>query len=293
MDVSRFGVDELRQSIDVGAQQLLQSSVVEDLADNLVLSLQSLKYLLVCNVLSCLSLLGLAVEFQVVEKHFAHLLGAGNVEAYAGHCVNLFFESQHLPSEKRTCLLQSLCVNHHASFLHFCKDWHQWHFDVCEEVPKTLLLEFLLKALFQPYYIFTVIYREQIVEIVPHFWMQKVVGNLCVEHWIVRQSLCLEFFPVGFEIVTDYGIVFHHEKLSFFLFLLWGIGNRTEQIKLHRTVFCWLFSSPRGGWEGAGTEQIELHRTVVVFDGFWRCFLWFFWLALLLIQQLSELQAFV
>ena len=58
VDVSRFGMDELRQGIDVCAQQLLQPPVFQDLAHYRVALAQALQHLLAGDVLSGAGLLG-------------------------------------------------------------------------------------------------------------------------------------------------------------------------------------------------------------------------------------------
>ena len=99
MDVSGLWVDESRQGVDIGAQQFLQSSILQNLADNRVFPFQGLKHLFVCDVLPLLGLLGFRVEFECFEEHFAHLLRAAYIEVQAGQAVYLLFQSQHLLRE--------------------------------------------------------------------------------------------------------------------------------------------------------------------------------------------------
>ena len=117
--------------------------------------------------------------------------------------MDFLFEIQHLAGEECTCLLQSFCVNHHTSFLHLSQDRHQRHFDFCKEAPESFLFEFFFKENTQLVHIITIIYGEQVIQMVPHFWVQEVVGNLCVEHRMVCQTLRLEFFPLSFQIVAN------------------------------------------------------------------------------------------
>ena len=202
MDMSRLRVDELRQGVDVGIEQLLESAVLEYLADYLVLSPQSLQHFLARHILSRPRLLGLCVELQPVEEHFAHLLRAGDVEVESGHGVYLPFEVHQLSGEESARLLQSLRVDHHAGLLHFGQYGQQRHLDVGEELPQALLSEFLLEEVLQADDVRAAVSREQVVQVVAHFGVQEIVCYLGVEHGQVRQTLCLEFLPVGLQVVA-------------------------------------------------------------------------------------------
>ena len=203
MDVSRLLVDELRQGVDVGAQQLLESAVVENLAHNRVLPPQRLQHFLVGDVLSRLRLLGLRVELQAVEEHLSHLLRAGDVEVDACLGVYLLFECQHLLCEEAAGLLKSLSVNHHARLFHLGQHRHQGHLYLSEEVPESFFVQLFLQAFLQPHHVGAAVDRQQVVEIVTHFGVQNVVGNLRVEHRQVGQLLLLERLPLCLQVVSD------------------------------------------------------------------------------------------
>ena len=90
VDAAGVGVDLLDQRVGVGAGQLLQLAPVEDHARQLVAGQrQLLQHLDAGGVGAGLGLAAGAAEAQLVEQHFAQLLGRAEVEAAAGELVGL------------------------------------------------------------------------------------------------------------------------------------------------------------------------------------------------------------
>ena len=99
MNLTRSRVDELRKSIDVSAQQLLQTAIVQNLLYNLMLVFQAFQHLFAGHILTGFGLLGLIRNFQLVEQDFTHLFGGGDVELHASHLMHFFFDLFHAGSE--------------------------------------------------------------------------------------------------------------------------------------------------------------------------------------------------
>ena len=141
MDVSRAGIDKLGQGVDIGAEQLLQASMGENVVDDWSLRTELLQHLFGCDELSGLGLLGLVHNLHLAEEHLAHLLGRRYVELMSGELVYVLLNLLHAVGQGSRCLGKSLGVEPHSVHLHFCQHRHERHLDVVEQVVNASLLE--------------------------------------------------------------------------------------------------------------------------------------------------------
>ena len=106
MDVAGTGINELRKGIDICAEELLQSSVVQDVGHDRSLSAELLQHLLRGDVLSRACLLRLLYELHLTEEDVAHLFRAGDIELLAGFLIDLLLQVGHTLCEQLGCLLE-------------------------------------------------------------------------------------------------------------------------------------------------------------------------------------------
>ena len=189
--VSRGGIDQFGQGIDVCAQQFLQSSVLQYLAHHLVLVAQALQHFLAGNVLSGLRLLGLGIQLEHVEEDFAHLPGRGDVEPLSCQPVYLFLQVHHFLGEVAACLCQPRFVYAYTRLLHACQYAHQGHLHLPEDVPKACVVQLLLEEFLQFLLCGFAVGILQIVKSVAHFWMQEVVRYGGVKKLLLPYSISL------------------------------------------------------------------------------------------------------
>ena len=146
---ARTWVDELGQGIYIGAQQFLQSAVFQYLPDDVVLAAVALQHLFGSDVLSGLGLFGLLHDFQLVEQHFAYLLGGADVECLASHLVDFLLNLLQTDGEVLGRLLQGFRVEQHSVALYIDKYGDERHLYFVEQMFGTLLLQFLFQHVFQ------------------------------------------------------------------------------------------------------------------------------------------------
>ena len=148
MDLPCSRVDELWKSIDVSTQQLLQTTIVENLLYNLMLVLQAFQHLFAGHILTGFGLLGFIRNFQLVEQDFTHLFGGGDVELHASHLMHFFFDLFHAGGEVSGSFLQCFGVYAYSVSFHVGENRNQWHFNVIEQPLGSVFLEFLFQHLF-------------------------------------------------------------------------------------------------------------------------------------------------
>ena len=85
-----IGIDQFGQGLDIGAQELLHSSVVKDLPYDGMLIPKLLQHLFACGIASGLSFLGLVDDLELIEEHFAYLLAAVDIDRMTDEGVDLF-----------------------------------------------------------------------------------------------------------------------------------------------------------------------------------------------------------
>ena len=141
MDVSRVGIDKLGQGVDIGAEELFQTSMGENVVDDWSLRTELLQHLFGCDELSGFGLLGLVHNLHLAKQHLAHLLGRCYVELVSGELVYVLFNLLNAVGQGSRCLGKSLGVEPHSVHLHFCQHRHERHLDVIEQVVNTSLLE--------------------------------------------------------------------------------------------------------------------------------------------------------
>ena len=90
-------VDQLGERFYVGAEELLHSSVVEDLPHHWVLISELLQYLFARGIATSLCLLGLLYDLQFVEEGFAYLPTAIDIDAMPQQETDLTLETSQLP----------------------------------------------------------------------------------------------------------------------------------------------------------------------------------------------------
>ena len=104
VDMSGAWVDELGQRVDISAEQLLQSAMLEDMVDDGRLGAQLLQHLLGCYVLTGLGLLRFLHYLHLAEQHFAHLLRRGDIELVTGELIDALLNLLHALGEHLRCL---------------------------------------------------------------------------------------------------------------------------------------------------------------------------------------------
>ena len=67
-------VNQLRKGIDIGAYQLLQPTMFQDICYDFVFVFQLLQHFLRGDILACLRLLGLFYYLQFIEEDLTYLL---------------------------------------------------------------------------------------------------------------------------------------------------------------------------------------------------------------------------
>ena len=200
MYAPRAWVDELGQGVDVGAQQFLQSPVLQYLAHYLVPASQAFQHFLRGDVLSGLRLLGLGVNLEAVEEHFAHLAGRGDVEHFAGQAVDVLFDVAEAVGEVCRCLAQGFGVYAHAVALQVDEHGHQGHLHVAQQGLGARLFKFLVQHVPE---------AEGDVGILAGVAVD--VGGREVGHGLLAPALVAQqFFDVdGAVVQVDFGQVVH------------------------------------------------------------------------------------
>ena len=89
-------VDQLGERLYVGTEELLHSSVVEDLLYHRVLVSELLQHLFARGIASCLCLLRLLHDLQFVEEGFAYLPTAIDIDAMPEQETDLTLETSQL-----------------------------------------------------------------------------------------------------------------------------------------------------------------------------------------------------
>ena len=84
MDAACGGVDKGRQGVDIGGQQFADSPQFQYLVHQRMTVAQLEQDVLGRAILARLGFLGLRVDFQMVEQHFAHLCRRCRIEGHAG-----------------------------------------------------------------------------------------------------------------------------------------------------------------------------------------------------------------
>ena len=110
-----------------------------------MLAAVALQHLFGSDVLSGLGLFGLLHDFQLVEEHFAYLLGGADVECLADFLLNLL----QTDGEVLGRLLQGFRVEQHSVALYIDKYGDERHLYFVEQMFGTLLLQFLFQHVFQ------------------------------------------------------------------------------------------------------------------------------------------------
>ena len=235
MYLSRAGIYQLGQGIDVGAEQLAQSAIFEYFIDDGVAVPQFFEHLFGGGVLSGFGLAGFLVDFQPLEKDFAYLSGRTDVERHSGKPVNLLLDFVDFAGQLFRRLPQGVGVNAHAAYLHFGEDAHQRHFNGVKEFFETFPFQFLLQFVFElqgdvgifggvgahrfggdlshgelvfPFRAYQFVdvngfvvevYFGEVVHVVPLFGLQQVMGDHRVEK-----------FPAG-----AYAVIAQHDVIVF------------------------------------------------------------------------------
>ena len=141
MDLARCWVYTLGQGVDVGAEQLLHPSVVEQLVHDWVFAAQLLEHLLARAVEAGLRFLDLLFDTQMLEKHGANLPRRVDVELYAGQRVDLFLQAAERCVHCVGRLPERLRVERDAGLFHLCKDGHEGHLNVVKELFRPVFHE--------------------------------------------------------------------------------------------------------------------------------------------------------
>ena len=114
-----------------------------------MLAAVALQHLFGSDVLSGLGLFGLLHDFQLVEEHFAYLLGGADVECLASHLVDFLLNLLQTDGEVLGRLLQGFRVEQHSVALYIDKYGDERHLYFVEQMFGTLLLQFLFQHVFQ------------------------------------------------------------------------------------------------------------------------------------------------
>ena len=89
VDAPGARVDQLGQCIYVGAEQFLESSVVQYIFNDGSFVLQLYQYLFRGDILARLGLLGLVHDFHLAKENVAYLTRTGYIKRFAGLLVDL------------------------------------------------------------------------------------------------------------------------------------------------------------------------------------------------------------
>ena len=145
----RAWVYQLGQRFHVGAEELLQPAVVENLAHDGVLAAQLLQHLLAGDVLPRLCLLRLLRYLHLAEEYVAHLLRRRYVELLASQSVYLLLRGVRAFRQQAAHLAECLGVDEYAVHLHLCQHGHQRHLHLFEETRCPLVGEHGFEHVFQ------------------------------------------------------------------------------------------------------------------------------------------------
>ena len=147
--MARAGVDESGKRLDIGAEQLLQPSVTQNVVDDGRAAAQLGQHLFRGDILARLGLLWLVYNLHLAKENISHLLGTGYIECLASLGIYLLFVFGESAVEVLACLCQCGGVQAYSGELHLGQYGHQWHLDVVEEAFAVDLLELLLEHVLQ------------------------------------------------------------------------------------------------------------------------------------------------
>ena len=113
------GVDEFGQGIDIGAEQLLQPSIFEQLFHNGMFGTHFFQYFFTRAIAACLCLPRFLFYLEVIEKNFADLAGRIDVELHSCQFVDLFLQLLECGRQFLGRLFQGDGVKRHSRIFHF------------------------------------------------------------------------------------------------------------------------------------------------------------------------------
>ena len=148
MYATSLRINQFWKSLDVGAKQLLQTAISQDVVDDRSFRAQRLQHLFACDILSCLSLLWLFHNLHFTKEYVADLLWRSDIEFFASQLIYMTLQLLHALVESLSCFSQGISIEANAIHLHFGKNRNQWHFDIPEQVFAIYLFEFWLKNIF-------------------------------------------------------------------------------------------------------------------------------------------------
>ena len=149
MDLTRIGMDQCWQRINIGTQQFFQAPIGEELVDDRVFAAQFLQNILARTVIAALGLLGFLIQLQPLKQNLAHLFTGVDIESRSSQLINLLLNLIHLCRQCLRRLFQGLRVYGHTGRLHICQHIDQRHLDLLEKWQQSLLLQLGRKVMFQ------------------------------------------------------------------------------------------------------------------------------------------------
>ena len=132
-------VNELQQTVDIGALELGQLAIVEHAPNDRMAVAQRFQHLRAGGVAS----LGLFHDWQLqhLEKDVAQLLWRIRIHWLPGHDLDVLFDGLDAVVEFHLQLFQIRHVHTHANNLHLCEDPHQRQLHIAIELQQPVFGE--------------------------------------------------------------------------------------------------------------------------------------------------------
>ena len=141
MHPARAGIDEQRQSVDVGGLELGQFAEDQYIRGNGMQVGKLLQYIFPRGILSRLGFFCLGVQFQLLEEHIPQLPGRGQVETHAGIRIHTLFGGAGLLVQLHGIFLEELLIDLYSFELHILQHLHQGILHLIEYLFYILFLQ--------------------------------------------------------------------------------------------------------------------------------------------------------
>ena len=119
VDLAGFRVDQFGQGVDIGAEQLLQPAIFEQLSHDGMFGTHFFQYFFTRAIAACLCLPRFLFYLEVIEKDFADLPGGIDVELHSCQFVDLFLQLLECGRQFLGRLFQGDGVKRHSRIFHF------------------------------------------------------------------------------------------------------------------------------------------------------------------------------
>ena len=135
-----IGIDQLGECLRIGANELFEPSIIQNLLHNRVLIYTFGEHFFARGVSVCLCFLTLGVQSQLLKQNYPHLLRATHIKGVSCPMENLRLRLAEIVRELLGDLMQSLYIQLYALTLHALQHSNEGHL----HLPKKFFLLLLL-----------------------------------------------------------------------------------------------------------------------------------------------------